>query len=56
MLQNSQLRFHGEKIITTLDLLIKTLTSASGQKIDLVTLGRHHYGYGLKQEYFIVNL
>lgn len=55
MLQNSQLRYHGDKIVSTFDKVINILTSPSNEQIDLIALGRRHHGYGLRKEYFIVS-
>ncbi len=58
MLNNSQLNYHANKIIFTLEKIILLSDSSAisvKDKEHLVTLGKNHYHYGLKKEYFKVN-
>ena len=57
MLQNAQLKYHADKVISTLEkiiLLSDSSTISENDKERLVKLGKSHYHYGLKKEYFKV--
>jgi hypothetical protein len=58
MLNNAQLKYHAEKVINTLEKIILLSDSSAISEKDkerLITLGKNHYHYGLKKEYFKVN-
>lgn len=58
MLQNSELKYHAKKVTNTLTRIINFLTSptaSSSDQVDLIRLGKRHFHYGLKKEYFIVS-
>ncbi len=57
MLQNYQVHFHGVKIVSTLEKILKILikpTDEHDDHVDLLALGRQHYGYVLIFEYNII--
>lgn len=59
MLNNSELRYHGQKVITTIEKILNFLTSPTinaNDQVDLIRLGRRHHNYGLIKDYFIVNI
>ena len=62
MFKNSDMNFHGRKIVSTLDSVIEFL-SVDPQKADaenkevferLILIGKRHLGYGLKSDYYQV--
>ncbi len=57
MIENTQVIFHSNQMIKTLNKIIILLITQSVSEQDkdlLVQLGQRHYHYGLKKEYFDV--
>ena len=58
MIKNTRVRYHANQVINTLNKIIVLLTIFSistEDKDDLIRLGKIHYHYGLKKEYFKVH-
>ena len=59
MMENAQVNEHASQVIKTLDKIIILLTESSLNEQDketLIKLGQQHYHFGLKKEYFKVNI
>ena len=57
MMQNIMVRHHTNQVIKTLDKIVILLTKSSisdQEKLNLFELGKQHYHFGLKKEYFKV--
>ena len=57
ILVNTQVRYHGNLMINTMDKIVILLTELSLGKQDkhqLINLGQQHYHFGLKKQYFTV--
>jgi hypothetical protein len=57
ILENTQVRYHGNLMINTMDKIVILLTELSLSKQDkyqLISLGQQHYHFGLKTDYFKV--
>jgi hypothetical protein len=57
ILVNTQVRYHGNLMINTMDKIVILLTELSLGKQDkhqLINLGQQHYHFGLKTDYFLV--
>ena len=55
MRSNSQLRYHANKIISVINMMIENLDcNLSKHKEFLHDLGRKHFNYDVKYEYFWV--
>ena len=57
MIQNTRVRYHANQVINTLDKIIILLTKSTiskQDKDDLIRLGKLHYHFGLKKDYFKV--
>ena len=57
ILENTQVRYHGNLMINTMDKIVILLTELSLSKQDkhqLISLGQQHYHFGLKTDYFTV--
>ena len=59
MIENKMVHFHANEVIKTLDKIVILLTKSTISEQDknkLVELGKQHYHFGLKKEYFKVCL
>lgn len=60
ILENTMVSVHASQVIRTLDKIILSLTKSSISEHDkkkLVELGKLHYHFGLKKEYFkVINI
>ena len=59
IIKNSSVHYHVNQVINTLNKIVVLLTTSSisaEDKDDLIRLGKIHYHYGLKKEYFKVYL
>jgi len=57
MLKNEMVQLHANQVIETVDKIVILLTKSTiseQEKKALVELGKQHYHFGLKKEYFIV--
>lgn len=64
MLKSSDMNYHAKKIVGTLDTTIEFISTDSHRADEenkevferLINIGKRHLDYGLKSEYFQVNI
>ena len=56
MRRNSRIKYHGKRLMETIGVIVKSLTSMEVLDVLLVELGSRHFTYGTKSEHFGVYL